>query len=102
MLNLPPGIDIFLCLLPTDMRKSFDGLMRMAEEHLEQNVLEGGLFVFLNRRRDRVKCLYWDLDGLAIWYSGPAGSGSTWATATIPTAFTTTPPAAAGTVRSGS
>jgi len=68
MLNLPPGIDIFLCLLPTDMRKSFDGLMRMAEEHLEQNVLEGGLFVFLNRRRDRVKCLYWDLDGLAIWY----------------------------------
>jgi len=67
-LNLSPGVDIFLCLLPTDMRKSFDGLMRMAEEHLEQNVLEGGLFVFLNRRRDRVKLLYWDLDGLAIWY----------------------------------
>ncbi|QDU44541.1 IS66 Orf2 like protein [Symmachiella dynata] len=50
------------------MRKSFDGLLRLAEEHLEQNVLAGGLFVFVNRRRDRVKLLYWNDDGLAIWY----------------------------------
>lgn len=37
------------------MRRSFDGLMRMAEEHLERNVLKGGLFVFVNRHRDRVR-----------------------------------------------
>lgn len=68
MLSLAPSVKIFLCLLPTDMRRGFDGLMRMAEEHLRQNVLDGGLFVFINRRRDRVKLLYWDHDGLCIFY----------------------------------
>ena len=68
MLSLPSALKIFLCLLPTDMRRGFDGLMRMTEEHLHHNVLNGGLFVFVNRRRDRVKLLYWDGDGLAIWY----------------------------------
>ena len=68
MLNLSPAVPIYLCLLPTDMRRGFDGLMRMSEEFLQQNVLEGGLFVFLNKRRDRMKLLYWDGDGLCIWY----------------------------------
>lgn len=68
MLSLSLPVRIFLCVLPTDMRRGFDGLMRMAQEHLEQNVLDGGLFVFINRRRDRVKLLYWDGDGLCIWY----------------------------------
>ena len=68
MLSLSLPVQIFLCVLPTDMRRGFDGLMRMAEEHLQQNVLDGGLFVFVNRRRDRVKLLYWDGDGLCVWY----------------------------------
>ena len=68
MLNLSLPVEIYLCVSPTDMRRGFDGLMRMAEEHLMRNVLEGGLYVFINRRRDRVKLLYWDNDGLAIWY----------------------------------
>ena len=68
MLSLSLPVRIFLCVLPTDMRRGFDGLLRMAEEHLQQNVLDGGLFVFVNRRRDRVKLLYWDGDGLCIWY----------------------------------
>ncbi len=68
MLSVPPAVQIFFCLLPTDMRRGFDGLMRMAEEHLQRNVLDGGLFVFINRRRDRVKLLYWDIDGLCIVY----------------------------------
>ena len=68
MLSVPPAVKIFFCLVPADMRRGFDGLMRMAEEHLRQNVLHGGLFVFINRRRDRVKLLYWDLDGLCIFY----------------------------------
>jgi transposase len=61
-------VEVYLCTMPTDMRRGFDGLMRLAEEHLQRNVLQGGLFVFVNRHRDRVKLLYWDQDGLAIWY----------------------------------
>jgi transposase len=68
MLNLSLTVEVYLCTLPTDMRRGFDGLMRMAEEHLQRNVLQGGLFVFVNRGRDRVKLLYWDQDGLAVWY----------------------------------
>jgi transposase len=68
VLSLSLPVRIFLCVIPTDMRRGFDGLLRMAEEHLQQNVLNGGLFVFVNRRRDRVKLLYWDGDGLCIWH----------------------------------
>ena len=68
MLSLGLSVDVYLCTLPTDMRRGFDVLMRMSEEHLQRNVLKGGLFVFVNRQRDRVKLLYWDQDCLAIWY----------------------------------
>jgi transposase len=68
MLSLSLPVEIYLCVPPTDMRRSFDGLIRMAEEHLGQDPLGGGLYVFINRRRDRVKLLYFDTDGPAIWY----------------------------------
>jgi transposase len=68
VINLSLTVKVYLCILRTDMRRGFDGLMRMAEEHLQKNVLQGGLFVFVNRHRDRVKLLYWNQDGLAIWY----------------------------------
>jgi transposase len=69
MLALAPGATaVYLCVGPTDMRKGFDGLMRLAAEQAARDVLQGGLFVFVNRRRDRVKLLWWDDDGLAIWY----------------------------------
>ncbi len=67
MLSVPPGVGIFLFVPPADLRKSYDGLAGLAQEHLKKNVLDGGLFVFFNRRRDRVKILYWDLDGYALW-----------------------------------
>lgn len=67
MLSLSLPVEIFLCAAPTDLRKSYDSLAALASEYLERNVLDGGLFVFLNRRRDRIKLLYWDRDGLAIW-----------------------------------
>lgn len=67
MLSVPPGVGIFLAVAPADLRKSYDGLLALAREHLDRNVLDGGLYVFFNRRRDRVKLLYWDGDGLALW-----------------------------------
>ena len=68
MLNLSLPVDVYLCIVPADMRRSFDGLMRMATEHIARDPLRGGLYVFINKRRDRAKLLYWDGDGLAIWY----------------------------------
>lgn len=66
--QLPAAVRVFLCTRPTDMRKGFDGLQGMVREFLGQDPLSGHLFLFLNRRRDRIKLLWWDRDGLVIWY----------------------------------
>lgn len=68
MLSLPSSVRVFLCLLPTDMRWSFDSLAMQAQGVLAQDPLSGHLFVFRNKRGDRVKILYWDKDGYALWY----------------------------------
>ena len=68
MLNLNKQIPIYLCTQPTDMRKSFNGLMGIVENDMALNPLSGYLFVFRNRIGDKLKVLYWDADGLAIWY----------------------------------
>jgi transposase len=67
MLSLSLPLEIFLCVEPTDMRSGFDRLAQRAKEHAHRDVLLGGLFVFFNRRRNRVKLLYWDSDGLVVW-----------------------------------
>ena len=68
MIALPPQIRIFLYRSPTDMRKSFNGLLGLTESALKPDPLSGSLFVFVNRRRDRVKILYWGQTGYCIWY----------------------------------
>jgi len=68
MLSLPLPVRIFLCTRHADLRKSFDGLAQMVREFLGADPLSGHLFVFRNKRGDRLKLLYWDSDGLAIWY----------------------------------
>ena len=67
MLSLALPGRVFVCVTPTDMRKSFDGLSAVVRDHLKQDPLAGDLFVFRNRRGDRLKLLYWDEDGLAVW-----------------------------------
>ena len=66
MFGLSAAIRVYLAAEPADMRKSFDGLAALASS-LALDPLSGHLFVFLNKRRDRVKILYWDRDGLAVW-----------------------------------
>jgi IS66 Orf2 like protein len=68
MIMLPAAVRIFLCTRPTDMRKSFDGLSGLIQECFGHDLLAGHLFLFVNRRRDRLKILYFDRDGLALWY----------------------------------
>jgi transposase len=67
MIMLPSSVRIFLCTRSTDMRQSFDGLSGLVQECFGHDPLTGHLFLFLNRRRDRIKILYFDRDGLAIW-----------------------------------
>ena len=68
MLSFPAAIKVYLCTVPCDMRRSFDGLSMMAEHVICCNPFSGHLLVFCNRRTDRLKILYWDRDGWAIWY----------------------------------
>lgn len=68
MLSLAPGIQIFMATEAVDLRKGFDGLSAAVQTVFDRNVLDGHLFLFLNRRRDRVKILWWDRDGLAVFY----------------------------------
>jgi len=67
MIHLPASVRVYLCLTACDMRKSFDGLHALVRDHLELDAFAGHLFVFASRRRDRVKILYWDRDGFAVW-----------------------------------
>jgi transposase len=62
-----PGLRVFVAASPTDLRKSFDGLAAAAASVLGQDPLAGHLFVFFNRAADRVKVLWWDGDGFALF-----------------------------------
>jgi len=67
VINLPPTVRIFLATAPADMRRGFDGLASLTTSVIGEDPLSGHLFVFRNRRGDRLKILYWDRDGLALW-----------------------------------
>ena len=67
MFGLSAAVRVYLAKQPADMRKSFDGLAALASGSLALDPLSGHLFVFVNKRRDRIKILYWDRDGLAVW-----------------------------------
>jgi transposase len=84
VLTLSPSRRLYVCLEPADMRKSVDGLAAVARGQAGNEVLEGHLFLFRNRRGDRLKVLFWDRNGFCILYKRlergrfsfpPAGSG---------------------------
>jgi len=84
MLSLLPATRIFVALEPIDMRKSFNGLHAAVQSVLAQDVLSGHLFLFTNRRRTRVKAIYWDGSGLVVYakrlehgrFGWPVGAGA--------------------------
>lgn len=68
MFTLPSAVQVFVCLQPTDLRKSFDSLAAMTSAVVRQDPLSGHLFVFLNRGRNRIKILFWDRSGYCLYY----------------------------------
>jgi transposase len=68
MLNLPPSVKVFVATDVTDMRKSIDALSELAQTILKQDPFSGHLFVFCNKRGDKIKILYWDRNGFCLWY----------------------------------
>jgi transposase len=66
VLNLAAA-KVFLCVEPTDMRKSYDTLALIVREFLRGDPLSGSWFVFRGKRGNRLKILYWDGDGYALW-----------------------------------
>ena len=67
MIHLPASVRVYLCLSACDMRRSFDGLHALVRDHLQLDAFAGHLYLFANKRKDRLKILYWDRDGFSIW-----------------------------------
>ncbi len=68
VLAVPGNARLFLCQYPVSMRKSFEGLSASIEQLFPGELLTGALFIFLNRRKDHMKVLFWDKDGFVIWF----------------------------------
>jgi transposase len=68
MLSIPASARLFLCGAPMNMRKSFEGLGTAVEQMFPGELLSGAFFIFLSRRKDHMKVLYWDGDGFVIFY----------------------------------
>jgi transposase len=67
VLSLPPSVRVFVATEPVDGRKGPDSLMVMVRDIFRLDIFSGHLFVFFSKRRDRVRTVYWDRDGIAMW-----------------------------------
>ncbi|MGK0451526.1 MAG: transposase [Neolewinella sp.] len=68
MLSFSSRQRYFLYRGVTDMRKEFNGLSGLVRDHISHELLSGDVFIFLNKRRDRIKLLVWDRNGFVVWY----------------------------------
>ena len=68
MLTIAGNARFFICRYPVNMRKSFEGLGAIVEQLFPGEMISGAYFIFLNRRKDHMKVLFWDKDGLVIWF----------------------------------
>lgn len=67
MLSLPPSVRLFVATQLVDGRKGADSLMVLVRDALKLDPLSGHLFVFFSKRRDRIRVVYWDRNGIAMW-----------------------------------
>lgn len=65
---IPSTVRIYVCAEPQDMRRSFDGLALAAKQHVGQDPQGGALFVFINKRCNRIKVLWFDHNGYCLLY----------------------------------
>lgn len=84
MLSFPNSLRILVALEPCDMRKSFNGLSAIASSHLKEDVTSGTLFIFTNKRRNRIKILYFDGSGLWVLAKRLEQGTFSWPTSTEP------------------
>ena len=68
MLTLPPSVRIYLASALVDMRRGHDGLSALVRNHWDVDIYGGHLFVFVGRRADRCKILFWDRGGFVLYY----------------------------------
>ena len=67
MLSLPPSVRLFVATQPVDGRKGADSLMVIVRDVFVQDPLSGHLFIFFSKRCDRIRVVYWDRNGFAMW-----------------------------------
>lgn len=72
------ALAVYLARAPVDFRKSIDGLAALVEAELDLNPFAPALFVFINRRRDKLKLLYWERNGFCRWYKRLEHERFTW------------------------
>lgn len=67
MMRPDAHVAVFVCVAPVDMRKQAATLALIVEQTLKRNIFEPALYVFSNERRDRIKIVYWQRNGLCLW-----------------------------------
>lgn len=65
-MNFPTNVRLYLATEPTDLRRSYDGLSAMVDGTFGKQAMSGDLFIFMNRRANQVRILFWDRDGYVI------------------------------------
>jgi transposase len=68
MFFLSANAKVFICTKPVNMQQSFEGLGALIQQLFDEPSTSGSFFAFFNKQKDRMKVLYWDGDGFAIWY----------------------------------